>query len=155
MDPTTQTLLGVLIILLSCPMLRIFKQRRKADIFVPLVLLSACLFYGYIFPLPAFLDGTDTFSLSLESRFHHFSSSLRTSVFVLIFGAIGLYIGYRSGQKWGGAKGKEVSDEYALLRFNQNAWEVRRLRKIGRAYTLVGLTLFGIGVVWLGGPSAI
>jgi len=151
MEPSTQVLFAILIILLSWPLLRAVVQRRNADIFAPSILFSVCLMYGYVYPLPRFLEGTDTFSMFLGGEFNHFANSLRFSVLLVILGVVGLYLGYRMGKNQGPVNGSQ--DTYVQVKFGQGLWDPRKLRSVGWIYSLIGLAMFSVGTALLGGPS--
>jgi hypothetical protein len=123
--------------------------RRRLDVLSPVLIFTMCIFIGYVIPIPTFLAETDPVTAYWTNVYGNFERSLEQALWVTILGVLGFYLGYF------------VTRDLALAVHAQDAnsrprhWRDGRLRLVSLVYTLLGLSLFSIGVVIIGGPGAL
>lgn len=133
-----------LIILLSLPTFIQWVSGKPFDLFMPPVFFSVVIFLGYILPIPSFLAGEDPFSIIWGYPFRSLHNALLRALLLAILGVLGFYFGY-------GVLALRPVKPRPLIA----VWNTHRLGLVGVGYTLIGLGLFVIGVVLVGGPSAL
>jgi len=139
--------LGSLLGLLLLPWLGAFLCRR-GDVLSPVLLFTACVFIGYVLPLPAYLAGIDPVTSSWTNVYGDFERSLERALWVTIVGVLGFYVGYAATRDL--MPGTRMATIGRLPR-----WRDNNLVLVGFLYTVGGLALFSVGVALIGGPTAL
>jgi len=108
-----------------------------------------CIFVGYVFPIPAFLAEVDPVSISWINVYGNFERSLERALWVTVLGVVGFYIGYVVMRDL--VPGTRV----VVATTRPARWRDGRMQLVGLAYTLAGLSLFSVGVAFIGGPTVL
>jgi oligosaccharide repeat unit polymerase len=137
------------VLLLAFPFAYGFLKNGKVDVFEPSAIVSVCFLFGYVLPIPEFLDGQDELSKFIGLRISDFYGSLRLALLAVILGVLCFYVGYYVLPRKPKPR-PPVGDQGAE---DVLAWNGRRLLGIGVSYSVVGLVLFALGIYFLGGPS--
>ena len=143
-------LTAVLAVLLIGPFVHQVIWRRKLYVLEPLIIFSLYIFLGYISPIPSFVVGSDVFTHLFGATFYtDLNKSLSWALVIVILGVIGFYLGHAAVR----FRRRNPSEVPGSERpFN---WNRERLLTIGIIYTVAGISLFGVGVVLLGGFNAL
>ena len=151
MSALNNGLLVLLVLLLAWPVLSSWLRREPVDLFQPSVMFSLFMLLGYVLPLPSFLNGTDHFTRVWDNTLVVTDRSLAGALIVVVLATLGFQLGL-AGPGAGASRrmptGADSSHEL-LLRSR------RHLRLLGLLYTFVGLGLFALGVVLIGGLAVL
>ena len=133
-----------LIALLLIPAFASIWLHRRIDFFFPPVLFSFIVFLGHVLPVPRFIRGEDVLNQTWPYSFRDLPESLDRALLMTVLGVSGFYLGFLVPLR---RHEYRQPSEVVLNR--------TRLLFIGTLYTIVGLGLFTIGVVLIGGPGAL
>lgn len=114
----------------------------------PLTISSLFFILGYVMPAADFLAGRDTFSLLWFNEFQDLAGTVATAQLLAAVALLSFQFGFVVA-----ARGTTLSCARAPIR--ATVWRDDRLAHVAMVYTLVGLGLFTVGVVLVGGPAAL
>jgi oligosaccharide repeat unit polymerase len=142
-----------LCVILILPPLLLFMLRRPFDPLHPVGLFCFFAFCGYVLPLRSFLDGQDVFSKSWAPRYDDVDRSVVLALWTAGLGIVGFLAGYAGSRFWVKSPRAGTADPHRPQM--EMVWRPRPFFYLAFFYTTLGLTLFSIGVVKVGGFGAL
>ena len=140
-------MIGALCVGIVCVVLAMFHRetlsRRRADWLGVPVIVGVVTVMGYVGPVYDVSRQTDLFFLRYPAGVHVLDSVLEQALVMALLAVVAFGVGWYVGEKPAAAPAYTVR------------WRPAALALFGMVYTVTGLVLFSIGVMLLGGPSAV
>jgi len=140
----TELLVACLVATLVVPILTRGLIQGRFDFFYPPTLLSFLILIGYLLPLRSFMRGEDILTTAWPYLYRNFDRALNLALGLTILGAWSFFLGFAAATR---LRSRPFRGAWAFV--------PGRLLLVGVVYTLLGLAMFAMGVVLVGGPAAL
>lgn len=139
--------LWVLVVMAALGALVLVDTRRRGqfDVFAPPALFAVWVILGYVLPVRSFSLGIDIFSALFPFPYPNRTDAINLALVEVTLGAISFGVGYFAA----------LGLQQVRVRRQPCAWRPGRLRNLGIAYTVAGVTLFAAGTMAMGGVQSL